>query len=132
MKNLWIILAPLLVLLIGFIVAIIILFFKRPKHYLAINIILVILVILCIIFCLLPYFKDLAKQQKNVFTGRYAYSVTTGVTPGTKYLKFENDNKEDYIIVPRITREFNLEEGKIYKVTYFINTHVVYSVELIE
>lgn len=132
MKNIWIIFAPILAMVIILFIAIIVVFIKRPKNYIMINVMLAVLIVLWCIFALPTYFDDLVKQETNSFEGVYAYSVTTGVSPGTKYLKFKNGEEEDYLIVPRITKEFNLTEGATYRITYLVNTHIVYSVEMIE
>ena len=132
MKNILIVLIPFLVILLSFLVAIIVLFIKRPKHYWFINITLTILIIVNFIY-LRPYFQDLTQGEVRSYIGTYIDNYYTGNALFCNVNTFQNDSSEIKVYIPRILyRSYNLEEGQIYKIEYFLQTRIVKDIQLIE
>ncbi len=132
MKNLWISIIP--SLLIDFAVLIILGFItqKKVKGFLILDIVFVFIIIVTGIG-LIPYFKDISQRELVSFTGRYTKNTTgSNSIPGTSKNTFvdENQNKDYLIISKFLFSQYGLKKGNTYHITYYKNSHVVYSVEL--
>lgn len=131
MSNILKIIIPFFILcLIGIGIGIGCFILKKPKNYILIGIIIII-ISTGALFLHLPIYKDIMQQKKEVYAGEYVFYKSTGVAPGTRSIVFDSEKVE--FVVPTLSDYIkNMEEGKEYKVTYYVNSRVVYSIELIE
>lgn len=133
MKNIWIVLGPYLAIMLGFLIAAAIVLIKKPKSYVTISITLTLLVVAALITWAPPYFRDLTKQELITFQG-VCTEYIAGTTLGAIYInKFKSGNEVISVEIPKLVyMSYNPEIGKKYKVTYFKNSKIIYSLELIE
>lgn len=129
MKNLLIIVIPFLICLFVCILAGIIVFAKKIKFYIWIDIILIIVVVGSGIY-LLPYFRDITSSKTGEFTGVYTDYIPQGNVIFCSKNTFQSENTTISVYIPKFTYvQYNLQEGNVYKVTYFLNTYVVCNIE---
>lgn len=132
MKNIWYIFGTIVVASVVLLTAAVIIFIKKEKCYILIDLILIATVVFCLILDI-PYMKDLAKQETTEVIAVYVEYQTGNVHPGARRLFFENENNEFNLLAPVITKEHvKMEVGKTYKIEYFDNSKVIKDYELIE
>ena len=132
MKNLWIVISPALICALIGIIAIIVLLIKKPKSFVATTIGIVILFVILFAVGLPPFFKDMTKQETISFEGTFVEVQSGGTVIGTNRNIFMVDDQKEKVYIPRIYWSgYNLVEGKRYLVSYFVNTRIVCSIELI-
>ena len=132
-RNIWVVLGPILAILFGFMVAAIIVLIKKPKSYVAISIALALLVVAALIAWSPPYFRDLAQKELITFEGVCVEYISGTTLGATSINKFKAGNEVISVEIPKlIYMSYNPEIGKKYKVTYFKNSKIIYSLELIE
>ncbi len=132
MKNIWAALIPFFVAAFVIIILIIINFIKKPKGYWGINIIFAVLVIGGLI-ALKPYYQDMTEKEIKVVEGKYVdyYSKGSLILCSENFI--ESPMGRVGINIPKICfREYNLQEGKTYRIEYFANTRIIYSAEMID
>lgn len=131
MNNILKILIPfIIVCLIGVGVGIGFLILKKTKYYILIGI---IICGICIIglFLEAPYYKDISQKHLEVYTGEFITSRSVGTEPFTRAVVFDAQKVE--FKVPTFSDYIkNMEEGKEYKITYYVNSRVIYSIELVK
>ena len=112
--------------------AAIIIFVKKEKYYILIDLILIATVVFCLISDI-PYMKDLAKQETTEVIAVYVEYQTGMDHPGSRRLFFKNKNNEFYLLAPKITKDcVKMKVGKKYKIEYFVNSKVIKKYTLIE
>lgn len=132
MKNIWAAMIPILVAAFVLIILIIINFIKKPKGYWVINIIFVILVIGTLI-ALKPYYQDITEKEIKVVEGKYVEYYSKGSLVLCSENFIESPMGRVGINIPKICfREYNLQEGKTYRIEYFANTRIICSAEIID
>ena len=123
---------PILVAAFVLIILIIINFIKKPKGYWVINIIFVILVIGTLI-ALKPYYQDITEKEIKVVEGKYVEYYSKGSLVLCSENFIESPMGRVGINIPKICfREYNLQEGKTYRIEYFANTRIICSAEIID
>ena len=133
-KNLIKIIIPYLILVLGFIIAIIVLITLRKKRFFLISLVLLILIGSTIPGSI-PYFKDIKKPEIITEEGTYTNYMRQG--PHTFIFSSENEFQDKhgntfYVLVPNLEySKLNLHTGNVYRVEYYKNTHVAKSITLI-
>jgi hypothetical protein len=131
MKNIWYIFGTIVIMAVVLLTSAVIIFVKKEKHYILIDLILIAIVVFCLILDI-PYIKDIAKQETTEVVAVYVKYQTGNVHPGARRLFFENE-EEFNLLAPIMTKEHvKMEVGKIYKIEYFDNSRIIKSYELIE
>ena len=131
MKNLWISIIPSLLLYFVLLVFLGCITVKKVKGFLILDIVFIVGIMVCL-RGLIPYFKDISKKELVSFTGIYTYYTKGGNSPPTtSHNTFVDENgKEDYLIISKfLFSQYGLKKGNTYHITYYKNSHVVYSVK---
>lgn len=103
---------------------------RKHKHYILVGMLFLIMGITGL-FLETPYYKDISQQKLEVYTGIYNMSRSEATAHFGQAIMFDTQKVE--FIVPTFSNYIkNLEKGKEYKVTYYVNSRVVYSIEPIE
>lgn len=104
---------------------------KRPKQYILITIFCLAAIVLFIVFSV-PYYKDIAKKETTAFVGTFLKDQVgfAGTKPWIFMVSDERVSVETCIWSGDYNNYF--EEGRTYKVTYYVNTRIIAKVELIE
>lgn len=131
MKSLWIIITVIASLAVGFLIAAIVVLLKKPKQHIIIAVVCIIFVVFLVVYSI-PYWKDTAKKETATYIGTYLkYQQGFG---GTKPYIFTASGEQISFYVAAWDGAYNnyFEEGKTYKIIYFVNTKIISSAELIE
>ncbi len=132
MKNILAAVIPFLVAIFVLIILIIINFIKKPKGYWGINIIFAVLAIGALI-SLKPYFQDAIEKEIKVVEGKCVDFYSKGSLSLCSENIIQSSTGKVGINIPDIYfREYNLQEGKTYRIEYFANTRIIYSAEMID
>ena len=132
MKNILAAVIPFLVAIFVLIILIIINFIKKPKGYWGINIIFAVLAIGALI-ALKPYFQDAIEKEIKVVEGKCVDFYSKGSLSLCSENIIQSSTGKVGINIPDIYfREYNLQEGKTYRIEYFANTRIIYSAEMID
>ena len=132
MENIWYIFGTVGIMSIVLLTAAVIVFIRKEKYYILIDLILIATVVFCLILDI-PYMKDIAKKETAEVIAVYVEYQTGNVHPGARRLFFENGEDEFNLLAPIITKEHvKMEVGKTYKIEYFDNSKVIKDYELIE
>lgn len=132
MKNLWISIIPGVLIDFAFVIFVSCITIKKVKGYLIWDIFGVIAIIICFID-IIPSLKDISQKELISFTGVYTDYTTGSISmPSTSLNTFVDENQnEDYLIISKfLFSQYGLKKGNTYHITYYKNSHVVYSVEL--
>ena len=126
MKSLWIITIVDGCVALGFLIAAIVVLVKKPKLRIFISVVCILFAII-LVFDTIPYVKDIVNQDTDTFVGTFVEDQSVGrrnpyifVTSNGRisvYLGYNSDYRNYF------------EKGKRYKVEYYANTRIVYSVE---
>lgn len=132
MRNILLCILPTSIIYLVLLIAIIVLYIKHSKKNVIIATILLILFVIGISF-IMPFYKDIFEKKTITFEGTYTnYSSHTGLLLCPE-LEFTNEDKEVFVYLSSFEySKYDLSEGSTYKVTYYKNSHAVYSIELIE
>lgn len=116
---------------VGFLVAAIIVLIKKPKNRIFISIVCLFAVVFFIGYSI-PYYIDANKQDTASFVGVYTkyQAGFAGTTPHTFIVSGERQSV--YSAAFDSTYNNFFEEGKKYKVEYFVHTRIISRVEIIE
>ena len=132
MKNIWYIFGTVVIMSVVLLTAAVIVFIRKEKYYILIDLILIATVVFCLILDI-PYMKDIVKKETAEVIAVYVEYQTGNVHPGARRLFFENGEDEFNLLAPIITKEHvKMEVGKTYKIEYFDNSKVIKDYELIE
>ena len=132
MKNLWISIIPATIVTLFGLGMFITITIKRTRYFIVVDILLLICVVV-MLKLMVPYFQDISSGEMCSFTGVYTDQsyVSPKALGGTTLNTFVDKNqKEDYLVVPKIIyAKYDLHKGNTYHITYYKNSHVVYSVK---
>ena len=131
MTNLVIFVLYTVLVLVSCILIILSLLILKPKQYI---IGCVIAALFAIVLCITssPKLIDLIEKKTNCFEGIYVTSSTTGLI-GESELIFDVEGRKVVVYSANLERvPTKLHEGKLYKITYFVNTKIISTWELIE
>lgn len=132
MKNIWYIFGTIVIMSVALLTTAVIIFIKKEKYYILIDLILIATVVFCLISDI-PYMKDIVKKETTEVIAVYVEYQTGNVHPGARRLFFESGDNEFNLLAPIITKEHvKMEVGKTYKIEYFDNSKVIKNFELIE
>ena len=132
MENIWYIFGISVFAFIVLIIAGIIFFIRKDKHYILTEIIIVVMLLFLLVDSI-PFIKDLTMHETTEITAVYVEYQKGSVDPGAWRLIFENENGTYKIISPIITKiHVKLEVGKTYKIEYFDNSKIIKKYTLIE
>ena len=132
MNNIWYIFGISVFAFIVLVLAGIIFFIRKDKHYILTEIIIVVMLLFLLVDSI-PFIKDLIMQETTEITAVYVEYQKGSVDPGAWRLIFENENETYKIISPIITKiHVKMEVGKTYKIEYFDNSKIIKNYTLIE
>ena len=114
---------------LGFLIAAIVVLIKKPKLRIFISVVCFIFAIILPITSI-SYYKDIANQETETFIGTFVDDQS--VNRSRPFIFNTSDGKTS--VYAGIADDYNnyFEKGKRYKVEYYKNTHIIYSVELVE
>lgn len=131
MRNLWICLVSSAVIFCAVLIYLMVISIKRVKFFWLWDIIVIPLLLfaysdnICI-------FKDMKYKELISFKGTYTkqiYHATEKAISGSENVFVDENKREDYLMIPSIVySQYGLKKGKTYHITYYKNSHVVYSV----
>ncbi|MBQ8427333.1 MAG: hypothetical protein IJX16_06220 [Clostridia bacterium] len=125
MSNFWVLfLIGIFCMLIG-IVSVIMFLITKPKHYVSLTVFFTVATIGLVVLSR-DFFVDLVEQKTTDIVAVYISYKGGGYTFGHQLI-FENDEGEQISLYsPKSSRyPKKLQEGKVYKITYFNNTRIV-------
>lgn len=133
MKNLWLCTIPTSIAILAVFGGIIYAFVKHSKINIFLGLCLIVVFVGSIIG-MWSFYKDICQRETITFEGTYSDYLNAGIGLALSSKNtFETDDNKIYVYISNFQySKYNLEKGNRYKVTYYKNSHAVYSIELIE
>ena len=80
-----------------------------------------------------PYFQDAIEKEIKVVEGKCVDFYSKGSLSLCSENIIQSSTGKVGINIPKTCfREYNLQEGKTYRIEYFANTRIIYSAEMID